>query len=312
MTLQQKHLGVDISKARLDLFDSVGNRASSVPNTAAAVKKLIKTFPAHVFVFEATSACDHLLRQQLTSTGVPFMRVNPRRAREFARACGFLAKTDRVDATMLAEMGRRLELPLTLEPSPARQKLAALVHRREHLVGDIVAQKNRLQQVQYADIAKDIERHLRWLTRERDKIDAKIADHVKAHNELVEAEALVRTAPGIGPVVAATLVAEMPELGRRDRRSIAALAGLAPLANDSGRFNGKRKIWGGRARVRRALFIAALHASRRCPHMKAMRERMAAAGKAPKIILVAIARKLLVALNAMIRDNTTYQAPEVT
>lgn len=312
MTLHQKYLGVDICKDFLDVYDNQMARAKRWPNTPRDVRKLLKTFPDHFFVFEATSVCDQTLRDTLSQCKIPFSRVNPRRAREFARASGYLAKTDQVDAKMLADMGARLDLPQTHEPSAQHQKLAALVQRREQLTGDIVAQKNRAKQLQFADMKRSIERQLRWLEKERASIERKINAHIKANDTLSATAKTIQTVPGIGPVIAATLVAFMPELGTRDRRAIAALAGLAPLANDSGRRFGKRKIWGGRRRVRRALFIAAMHASRRCPHMAAMRERMVKAAKPTKTILIAIARKLLVTINAMIRTQSDYEKQPIS
>jgi transposase len=306
MTLHPNALGVDISRDFLDVDDPRSQRHWRIANTPAGINKLIAAHADAFFVFEATSGCDADLRRQLTAASVAFARVNPRRVREFARASGFLAKTDRVDARVLAEMGLRLDLDATVEPSPERAALAELVARRDQLVGEIVREKNRLNQVRLRVVRADIESHVRLLEQRRDKLDAVIRTHVAAHPEIAAAETRLRAIPGVGPTVAATLIAELPELGRRDRRSIAALAGLAPLANDSGRHKGKRLIWGGRRKVRRVLFIAAMHASRRCPHWARMRERMLKAGKATKTVIVAIARKLLIAMNAMLRDGPPF------
>jgi transposase len=306
MTLHPNALGVDICKQHLDVFCPRCQRAQRIANAPAAIATLIAQHQDAFFVFEATSGCDETLRGLLAQAKVPFARINPRRAREFARAAGVLAKTDRVDARVLAELGQRLELAPTLEPSMERQALSELVARREQLVQEIVREKNRLQQARSRTVRCDIESHIRLLERRRDKIQNAILELMRDSGELAPTAAKLRTIPGVGPIVAATLIAELPELGVRDRRAIAALAGLAPLANDSGRYKGKRRIWGGRRKVRRALFIAALQASRRCPHWASLRQRMHAAGKAAKTILIAIARKLLVAINAMLRDNTTF------
>lgn len=309
-TLPQSYTGVDVSKDKLDVYDALEGRSLVIANTAAAVRKLIKDFPDRFFVFEATSACDDVLRETLSAAGVAFARVNPRQARDFARSRGYLAKTDKVDAKMLADFGARNEPARTIESSKAHKRLAALMHRRDQLVSDLVAARNRCKQVTFADIRRDIERNIAWLKRELERIDRKLAGHIRTSEEMTEANERLQTVPGIGPVVAATLIAEMPELGQCDRRSIAALAGLAPLANDSGRSKGKRQIWGGRRRVRRALYMAALHARRCCGHLSAMQERLAAAGKAPKTILIAIARKLLVAVNAMMKNGKDYAPPQ--
>ncbi|MEZ5852642.1 MAG: IS110 family transposase [Hyphomicrobiaceae bacterium] len=306
MTLHQNCVGVDICKDWLDIVATRNGQHRRIANSPAAIKQLIAECADAFVVFEATSGCDSALRKALAAAGIPFARVNPRRAREFARAAGFLAKTDKVDACALAEMGCRLDLQASVETTPERRELAELIARRDQIVGDIVREKNRLEQVAALAVRRDIQSHVRLLERRRDKIDAGIAALIARHRELKTADARLREIPGVGPVVAATLLAELPELGQRDRRAIAALAGLAPLASDSGRHRGRRRIWGGRRKVRRALYIAAMHASRRVPSWSEMRARMSAAGKATKTILIAIARKLLVAINAMFRDNVAF------
>lgn len=306
MTLRQNILGVDISLDALDVHDARRGSDRRIPNTPDAIRTLIAENSDAFFVFEATSGCDHDLRSQLTAARVPFARVNPRQAREFARASGILAKTDRVDARALAEMGRCLPLQETVGPDAARQRLGELVARRDQIVGDIAREHNRLSAARDPIVKADVASHIRVLEGRRDKFDAAIARHIADHSDLAAAERQLRTVPGVGPIVAATLIAELPELGHRDRRAIAALAGLAPLANDSGRRHGARRIWGGRRKVRRALFIAGLHAKRWCPHYRDVAARMAAQGKAKKTIVIAIARRLLVALNAMLRDGTAF------
>jgi len=306
MTLHENALGVDISRDHLDVFCSRSQRLERHPNKPAAIARLIAQFPGALFVFEATSGCDGDLRQLLTAAQIPFHRANPRRAREFARAAGFLAKTDKVDARALAEMGRRLELVPTPEPSEERKALSQLVARRGQIVEEIMREKNRLDQFRNRQVRADIESHLRVLDGRRKKLERAIAALVHDNAGLARDAARLQQIPGVGPIVAATLLAELPELGTRDRRAIAALAGLAPLANDSGRHRGQRRIWGGRRKVRRVLFIAAMHASRRCPPWAQMRTRMLQAGKAKKTILIAIARKLLVAINAMLRDGKSF------
>ncbi len=306
MTLHQNIIGVDISKHTLDVFLKCSDQHLQIANTACQIAELISTNADACFVFEATSGCDEALAEALSNAAMTFVRVNPRRAREFARAAGFLAKTDKVDARMLAEMGARLDLTPTVEAAPERRELAGLVARRDQIVGDIVREKNRLQQAQYRLVKNDIKSHLRVLEGRRDRLDKAIAEHVAAHPALAQWDARLQSIPGIGPIIAATLIAELPELGQRDRRAIAALAGLAPLANDSGKRFAKRKIWGGRRKVRRALYIAAMHAARRVPAWIELRQRMHATGKPVKTILIAIARKLVVALNAMFRDDVEF------
>lgn len=308
MTLPQNVIGVDICKDRLDVFDLDAGRHTALANTPDGVAELIAAHSGAFFVFEATSGCDAALRAGLSAARERFARVNPRRAREFARASGVLAKTDRVDARVLAEMGRRLDLAPTTEPSAERQELAALLTRREQCLRMLLAERNRLAQAPAGLIRADIRSHIRLLEGRIEKFDRAVAALIAATPELAGAEARLRRVPGVGPVVAATLLADLPELGRRDRCAIAALAGLAPLAADSGCKQGRRRIWGGRRRVRRALYIAAMHATRHCPRMRAFRERLAGRGKATKTILVAAARKLVVALNAMLRDGADWRA----
>lgn len=306
MTLHPNTVGVDIARDRLDVYCSHTGRAIQIANDNATIAAHLALFRGAFVVFEATSGCDATLRRLLTTEGIAFARVNPRRAREFARAAGVLAKTDRVDARMLALMGQRLDLDASEECAPERAELAELVARREQIVQEIVREKNRLSQARTRFVRADIAALLRVLEKRREKLDAAIRDHIAAHDELADIDARLREVPGIGTTIAATLIAELPELGHRDRRAIAALAGLAPLANDSGRRAGKRRIWGGRRKVRRALFIAALHAARHDPIWRQVRERFVVAGKAAKTALVAIARRLLVVLNAMLRDGSRY------
>jgi transposase len=306
MTLPENALGVDISRDHLDVFCPRSQRAQRHANTPAAIDSLIAQFPHAFFVFEATSGCDGDLRRRLAAAQIPFHRANPRRAREFARAAGFLAKTDKVDARALAEMGRRLPLEPTPEPCEQRKLLSELVARRDQIVEEIMRERNRLQHFRNRQVRADIASHIRILEARSKKLEGAIRALVQDNAELARNNARMQEIPGVGPIVAATLLAELPELGTRDRRAIAALAGLAPLANDSGRHRGRRRIWGGRRKVRRVLFIAAMHAARRCPHWAAMKKRMLDAGKAKKTVLIAIARKLLVAINAMLRDGKPF------
>lgn len=315
MTLHQNAYGVDLSYDNLDVYSSRSKRFRRIANTPEAIRQFVAELEAETtqpfVVFEATSGCDYDLRRQLTEAGMTFHRANPRQAREFARGCGLLAKTDKVDARMLAEMGRRLDLRATREPSQDRQDLSALLTRRDQLVEEILREKNRLAVARHRLVRADIASHIRLLEGRKEKFDAAIEAHVRRSPELAHDAQKLQQVPGVGPLVSATLLAELPELGQRDRRAIAALAGLAPLASDSGRHRGKRCIWGGRRKARRVLFIAAIHASRRCPHWAQVRARMLAAGKAKKTVLIAIARKLLVALNAMLRDSSTFNPSAV-
>jgi transposase len=305
--MTQDIIGVDIAKDWIDIHYLSNGRQRRIPASPAALSRFSSQACGALVVFEASGGYERPLMEALAKAGVAFARVNPRQAREFARANGQLAKTDRVDAQVLAEMGWSLALRPTPPADPARSRLAALVARREDLVGMIRAETNRSRQVRDPWIARDINSLLHLLQRRLKRIDAEIAAHVARHEALAQASARLQTVPGIGPVIAATLAAELPELGQIDRRAIAKLAGLAPHACDSGLHRGKRRIWGGRARARRSLYLAGFIASRYDPTIKAFRSRLEAAGKPVKLAITACARKLLTILNAMLRDQTDYR-----
>ena len=302
--MPQTIIGCDLSRSWLDVHALPEGKACRIANTQAAIAAWLAGFePDTLVVFEATSGCDRVLIEALSAANIDYKRVNPRQAREFARATGVLAKTDRVDARLLAQMGRMLELEVTTPPSPERVRLADLLRRRNQLVEMRKAEKVRRHDAGQPDILADIEEMIAHFTRRIEALDKQIASLIARSAELAEQARLLAAVPGIGPTVLATLLGELPELGTRCRRRIASLAGLAPHARESGTWRGKRSIWGGRRKVREALYMAALTAARRIPQLAALRERMKAAGKAPKTILIAAARQLLVILNAMMRSK---------
>lgn len=306
--MPQPVIGCDLSRAFLDLCDLPSGRTQRIPNTRDAIAEWAETLaPDILVVFEATSGCDDILIAVLTERAHPFSRVNPRQAREFARATGVLAKTDRVDARVLAQMGAALDLPVTRPISPARATLADFLRRRRQLLDMRKAEKLRLHSAGHDDIAEQIDAMIALLSTQISVLDQRIKALIAADHALAEQAALMRAVPGIGPTVLAILLGELPELGTLCRRKIASLAGLAPHARESGTWKGARRIWGGRRKVREALYIAALSASRRVPALIAMRDRMRAKGKAPKTILIAVARQLLVILNAMIQKRQPLQ-----
>lgn len=307
MTIYQDYIGIDVSKDQLDLFSIAQDRVWCIANERDAIRALLRMLPPDALVvFEATSVYDKQLRRVLARAGRPFARINPRQAREFARATGLLAKTDRVDARMLAWFGARLAPTPTREPSPERQKLAELLQRRNQLVETRKQEKTRLKQVDPGPVRRDIKSLIEVLSRRIAAFERAIKNLIKTSVELDHLDHTLQTAPGVGPFTAATLIAEMPELGNLDRRAIALLAGLAPLADDSGKRKGYRKIRGGRPRIRRALYLAAL-AAKRAPAFKPAYDRLRENGKQPKTAIIAIARKLIVTLNAMIRNNETFK-----
>lgn len=308
MNISPGFVGIDVSKSSLDVFDATVGRGERVENSSAAIGALIERWRSKgVFVlFEATGSYDRCLQRSLASAGILFARVNPLRARDFARAAGFLAKTDAVDAKMLAAMAERLRPPASTPPEAERERLRLLHRRRDQLVFMRKQERTRACEAQTIEEQRDIRRHITWLSAEIKAIEARIRSLIAQVRSLKEAWDRLRSAPGIGPVAATTLLALMPELGTRSPKTIAALAGLAPFNRDSGKDRGKRTISGGRKRVRDALYIAAL-AAKRSPHFAAKYRSFLAAGKAPKLALIAIARKLLIALNAMVRDQTPFQ-----
>ncbi len=257
--------------------------------------------------FEASGGYETPLRVALAAAGVPAIRINPRRVRAFANSLGRLAKTDRVDAGVIREMALRLDLP-ECPPEPAElRKLKALRLRRRQLVEDARREKTRLSQTSDLQMRASLERILRLLQREIARIETAIARCIAASEALRSRAALLRTAPGVGPVSATALLAELPELGSLSPRQLAALAGLAPMARDSGVRSAKRRIGGGRKSLRDTLYMAGLSAARNDPALRAFAERLRANGKAPKQAIIAVTRKLLVILNAMIRENRPYQ-----
>jgi transposase len=310
MTISPGFVGIDISKSTLDVFDAARGRSERLANTHRAIIALVARWrrQGSFVLFEATGSYDRRLRQALAAAGVPFARVNPARARDFARAAGFLAKTDAVDARALAAMAEALRPQPAAPRSPERERLAALHRRRDQLVAARAQERTRLRGAHDVGERASLERHIGWLAAEIAALDNRIATLIRAAADLAQAFGRLRSAPGVGPVAATTLIALLPELGSRSPKTIAALVGLAPLNRDSGQFRGTRRIAGGRKRVRDALYMAAFAARRCCPRLKSIYDSMIAAGKPQKVAIIAIARKLLISLNAMIRDEIAYAA----
>lgn len=304
--MQECVVGVDVSKHRLDVFDP-RDGARQIANEAGALEAFAGNLAdrgAFVF-FEATGRYAWPLRDALEAAGVPYHSANPAQARHFARACGVIGKTDRVDARLLASMGSALALRPTAVLSGKRRRIKALGTRRRQRVDMKTQEKTRLHEVE-PFLREGVERHMAQLKREIATLDAEIARETRADPELAAQQTLLLSAPGVGPVVAAALASELPELGQLDRRKIAALAGVAPVARDSGARTPVRSIGGGRPYLRSMLYLAALQASRRCDRFIAFRERLQAKGKTPKQAIIAVARKLLTILNAMLKNGTPF------
>ena len=292
--MQEIFVGVDVAKDWLDIHHP-GRGARRIENTPRAVRAFARSSARQGdwIIFEASGGYDRLLREALEVSAVRFTRVNPRQARDFARAMGVIGKTDRVDARMLSELGARLR--------PAQTT------RRRQLVEMRKQESTRLQQTADTEARADIRSLVAVLDRRIAKLEARIATLVAADVELAALDRRLQTVPGVGPIVSVTLIAELPELGQLDRRRIAALAGLAPIARDSGKRAGRRRIGGGRPIVRTMLYIAALHASRRCHTFRAFRSRLESSGKPVKAAITATARKLLTVLNAMLAADADFR-----
>jgi len=279
-----------------------------VANDAAGIEILVERLrelqPA-LIVLEATGGVERAVTRALASAEFPVVVINPRQVRDFAKATGQLAKTDTIDAAVLARFGEAVRPALRPLPDEVTWELRAVVTRRRQLTEMIVAETNRLSGASKA-VRKRINAHLRWLETELKRADKDLDQSIRQSPIWRENEDLLRSVPGMGPVISRTLLAELPELGRLNRKQIAALVGVAPLNRDSGTLRGRRSIWGGRATVRAALYMGALVASRRNAVIQAFYRRLRNAGKAPKIALVACMRKLLTILNAMIKHKTHW------
>ena len=277
-------------------------------NEKAGVKALVKRLgtlqPAWI-VLEATGGLERPLMHALVGAELPVAVVNPRQVRDFAKATGQLAKTDSIDAEVLARFAEAVRPALRPLPDAVTLELRALTARRRQIIEMIGAEKNRLAMASKA-VRKRIEAHIHWLEQELDRADQDLDRSIQQSPIWKQNEDLLRSVPSVGPVISRTLLAELPELGALNRKQISALVGLAPFNRDSGSLKGRRSIWGGRASVRSALYMAALVATKHNPVIRQFYNRLRGAGKKPKVALVACMRKLLTILNAMIKHKTRW------
>ena len=299
--------GIDVAKAHLDLAveGAVGTQRFSSDETGvtSAVDWLRARQPAGIVV-EATGGYERPLLLALAEAGLPVSVVNPRQVRDFARATGRLAKTDALDAQLLARFGGRLVPAPTLLADQSQDDFAALVARRRQLQEMLTAERNRLQSVPRS-ARRSVQAHIGWLEQELAAVEQELEAQIAADPAQAERAALLRSVPGVGPVLTQTLLAHFTELGSLGGKQAAALAGVAPLNRDSGTLRGRRTVWGGRAPVRAALYMAALVGTRYNPVLRGY-QRLLAAGKAKKLALVACMRKLLVILNAIVRSGVAW------
>jgi transposase len=302
-------IGIDVAKDQLDVAIGGGGETWSVPNDDAGIESLVSDLRSRncgLVVLEATGGFEVPAVSALAAAGLPVVVANPRQVRNFARATGQLAKTDRLDARILALFAERVRPEVRVLPDDAARLLDALLTRRRQVSGMIVAERNR-QGFAPPPLKKSIEKHIRWLQRELDGVDRDLSKAIQASPVWRAKEALYRGVPGIGPVISRTLIADLPELGRLSRREIATLVGLAPLARDSGMMKGKRMVFGGRAPVRSALYMAAVVGARHNSVIRTFYLRLRERGKPPKVALIACAHKLLTILNSMARTGEPWR-----
>lgn len=307
-------VGVDVSKAKFDVVILPEGTAATYVYDEAGIAEFLRQLPTHdcVVVLEATGGYERQLATELVNAEYKTAIVNPRQVRDFARGLGVLAKNDRLDARVLAIYAQHARLRLVEKTAEKQQELTALVVRRRQLLGLQVAESNRLKQATVKLTAKSIRHMLELLRKELKKLDAEIVRLIESDEDWRQKSDLLQSVPGVGPATSASLVAELPELGKLNRQQIASLVGLAPFARDSGKSRGQRSIWGGRTAVRCALYMAALSA-KRCNHViRDFARRLQQAGKRGKVILTACMRKLLVILNTMVRNQTTWETNVAT
>jgi transposase len=309
MTSDRVFVGIDVSKDRLDVaLRPSAERwavANDEPGFATVVARLQAVHPTGV-VLEATGGLEIPLTGALAAAGLPVVVVNPRQVRDFAKATGKLAKTDALDAAVLAQFAEAVRPALRPLPDAATRGLSALLTRRRQLLEMRTAEKNRLGSAG-RPIHREIQAHITWLDRRLAHLDDDLARTIRESPVWREKDDLLRSAPGVGPVLARTLLASLPELGTLNRKQSAALVGVAPLNRDSGTLRGKRAVWGGRAHVRAALYMSALAATRYNPVIRAFYQRLCAAGKAKKVALTACMHKLLGILNSMVKHRTPWR-----
>lgn len=305
-----RYVGIDVSKDRLDIHIRPSGESLVVTHDEAGLRSLIgrmQSLQPALIVLEATGGLQVKAAGALAAADLSVAVVNPRQVRDFARSTGQLAKTDRLDAAAIAHFAEAVKPQPRPLADAALTALKALIARRRELVSLRVAERNRLHQEVTAWVKHDLENSIAALSRRIQAIDAEIDRDVKGSPLWLVQEDLLQSAPGVGKVVSRTLMAELPELGQLTRRKIAALVGVAPFACDSGTFRGRRIVTGGRPGVRAALYMATVSATRCNPVIAAMYRRLTDAGKPAKVALTACMRKLLVILNAMIRDQKTWQ-----
>lgn len=309
MTQQERFVGIDVSKASLDIAMLPEERVWRIEREEMSIAGLVEELRALapcLIVLEATGGLESPLTAALATAGLPVAVVNPRQARDFAKATGRLSKTDALDAQVLARLGQTLRPPVRALKDEETQELEALLTRRRQIVEMLTMEKNRLPATGQR-VRKDITAHIAWLTKRLKDVDGDLQSAIAASDFWRLKDDIIRSLPGAGKVLSTTLLASLPELGTLNRRQIAALVGVAPFNCDSGTMRGSRHIWGGRATVRSVLYMATITAIRCNPDIRAFHARLRGVGKKPKVAITACMRKLLTILNSMVRSNTPWQ-----
>jgi len=307
---QGTYIGIDVAKSSLEVAIHDQAQQSSFLNSEEGIRQAvdhIKKLSPSLVVLEATGGFESILAAALSLARLPVVVVNPRQVRDFARATGRLAKTDTIDAGVLAHFAAAIKPELRPFQDEAVQVLKDLVARRQQLIEMLTAEKNRLSTARNRIVRENIQAHIKWLQKELSGTDTGLRELIEASPVWREKDNLLQTVPGVGNTTSATLLANLPELGNLNRRQIAALVGVAPYNRDSGLLRGKRAVWGGRARVRAALYMAVMAGLRWNPVIRAFYEHLCSSGKAKKVALTACIRKLLTILNAMMKNKTIWR-----
>jgi transposase len=306
---EKTHVGIDVSKDNLDMAIHSRHEIRRFANTATGIDKIVRQMgdigPVLV-VIEATGGYEIQLAAALGDAGIPTAVVNPRQVRDYARSTGKLAKTDALDARILAEFAAVVRPKARPLADTEILELRAILARRSQLNEMITAEKNRMHHA-HGPLYEHIKAHIEWMQNELLEMDSELKQFIQKSPIWLQKDNLLKSVPGIGPVLSWTLVANLPELGILDRRKIAALVGVAPFNRDSGKMRGKRSCWGGRANVRSALYMATLVATRHNPIIRTLYQRLCAAGKEKKVAITACMRKLLTIINAMVKHHTPWQ-----
>lgn len=305
---KETFIGIDVSKATLDVYQRPDNRSWTQGNEAEGISELVahlRQLEPRLIVLEATGEFHLAVTAALAAAGLPVAVVNPRQVRDYARALGRLAKNDRLDAAVLAEFGERVRPAVRPLPDASTQQLNALLARRRQVVDMLTMEKNRLPGASPA-IQKKIHKHVQWLERQLSDLEEELDKALRSSPVWREKDDLMRSVKSVGPITSMSLLAELPQLGTLNRRQVAALVGVAPFNRDSGQWRGRRSIWGGRSRVRAVLYMSTLSAIRYNPVIKAFYQRLCQAGKPAKVALTACMRKLLTILNAILKHRQPW------